>query len=360
MEKPSTPHYTQIVVLFLLAAGSLLKSSRAQDLNSRTVKNHRQTPDRQRPLLHHDKDKSNNPPNSPKPKVKAGKSSLSFGKLWNFLKELWTYINNDRIFAVSAGVAFYGLLSIVPGIAALISIYGLFTKRATVVDQISKISRVLPPEIASIIGDQALRIANQPTQTLGLAVLISFALSLWSSNSATKSTFDALNVVFETREKRGTIGLNLQTIGFTMVGLLLALLAIAASVVLPLVLKYVFLGPIVELLLKSLTWPIFLVVISLAIATLYRFGPSHTHPQWRWATPGVAFATLAWGGMSLLFSWYAASFGKFNETYGSLGAAAVLMTWLWLSALLVLIGAEIDSIIYDRPHPIPQKAIHNT
>ncbi|MDP8998236.1 MAG: YihY/virulence factor BrkB family protein [Pseudomonadota bacterium] len=281
----------------------------------------------------------------------------SFGKFWDFLKELWTYVNNDRIFAVSAGVAFYGLLSLVPGIAALISVYGLFTTRATVVDHISKIAQVFPAEIASIIGDQALRIANQPPKSLGIAVLISFTLSLWSSNSATKSTFDALNVAFETRERRGTIGLNLQTIGFTLAGLLFALLAIAATVVVPLMLKYVWLTPFVVTLFQTLTWPIFLVVVSLAIATLYRFGPSHTDPRWRWATPGVVFATATWGGMSFLFSWYAASFGKFNETYGSLGAAAVLMTWLWLSALLVLIGAEIDSIFYDQPHPEPSQPI---
>ena len=279
-----------------------------------------------------------------------------FGKLWHFLHELWTYVQNDRIFAVSAGVAFYGLLSLVPGIAALISIYGLFTTRATVVDHISKISQLLPPEIASIIGDQALRIANQPAGALGFAVFISIALSLWSSNSATKSTFDALNVAFETRERRGIVSLNLQTICFTIAVLLLALLAIAASVILPLMLNYVLLGPIVRPLLQFLTWPIFLVVVSLAIATLYRFGPSHTDPQWRWFTPGVAFATLTWGGMSLLFSWYAASFGKFNETYGSLGAAAVLMTWLWLTALLVLTGAEIDSIYYDLPQRQPTKS----
>ena len=268
---------------------------------------------------------------------------------------MWVYVNKDRIFAVSAGVAFYGLLSLVPGIAALISIYGLFTTRATIVNQISTIARVLPPEIASIIGDQAMRIANQPAQTLGLAVVISFALSLWSSNSATKSTFDALNVAFETRERRGTIGLNLQTISFTAATLVLALLAIVASVVLPHLFKFIYLGPLVETLLKTLTWPIFLIIVSLAIATLYRFGPCHSHPKWRWATPGVAFATLSWGGMSLLFSWYAASFGKFNETYGSLGAAAVLMTWLWLSALLILIGAEMDSIIYDQSHPVTEK-----
>ena len=354
MEHPPPARHTWIVILLIFAADLVLKSLFTSSVASVNNKITTQPEHQQRPLLRHDLNQAISEPHCPPPlKVQTGKFSISFGQLWDFLKELWTYINNDRIFAVSAGVAFYGLLSLVPGIAALISIYGLFNTRATVVDQISKIARILPPEIASIIGDQALRIANQQVQTLGLAVCISFALSLWSSNSATKSTFDALNVAFETREKRGMIGLNLQTIGFTLAGLILALLAIAASVVLPLVLKYVSLGPFVEPLLKTLTWPIFLAVVSVAIATLYRFGPSHTHPQWRWATPGVAFATLSWGAMSLLFSWYAASFGNFNETYGSLGAAAVLMTWLWLTALLVLIGAEIDSIIYDQPHPAP-------
>ncbi len=270
-------------------------------------------------------------------------------RFWRFLTELWGALNTDRIFAVSAGVAFYGLLSLVPGLAALISIYGLFTDRATIINQVGKIAQVLPAEIASVIGDQAMRIANQPAKTLGFALLVSFVLSLWSSNAATKAGFDALNVAFETPEKRGTIGLNLQTIGFTLAGLVIALLAMAAAVIMPLILNHLWLGTVIETLLKTLVWPLFLLAVSLAIAAVYRFGASHTHPQWRWATPGVAFATLSWGGLSLLFSWYAANFGKFNETYGSLGAAAVLMTWLWLSALLVLTGAEIDSIFYDEP-----------
>ncbi len=268
-----------------------------------------------------------------------------------FVKNLWAAINKDRIFAVSAGVAFYGLLSIVPALAAMISLYGLFTDRATIVSQIGRMSQFLPPEIASIIGDQAQRISSQPTQTLGFAFLISLLLSVWSSNAAMKAVFDALNVAFEKEEKRGVISLNLQSLGLTLAILVIGLFAIAAGVILPVILERMALTPVIESLLQIAVWPIMLILVSLTVAVLFRFGASRPWAPWRWLTPGVSFTTITWGLLSFGFSTYATNFGNFNETYGSLGAAAVLMTWLWFSTLLLLIGAEIDSIYYEGSTP---------
>lgn len=265
-----------------------------------------------------------------------------------FMKELWNDVNSDRIFSVAAGVGFYGLLSLVPALAALIALYGLFTDRATAVDQVARLSSILPAEVATVIFDQATRIAGQPGQTLGFAFALSLVLSLWSANSAMKEVFDALNVAFEESEKRGVVRLNLQSLGFTLFTVVFALLAIAAVIILPLLLRRVGLDAVADNLISIGRWPVLLAVVSLGIAVLYRFGPSHTHPKWRWATPGIAFASLSWLALSGLFSWYAANFGKFNQTYGSLGAAAVLLTWMWLSALLVLTGAEIDSNYYEH------------
>lgn len=268
-----------------------------------------------------------------------------------FVKKLWAAINKDRICAVSAGVAFYGLLSIVPALAAMISLYGLFTDRATILSQIARISQFLPAEIALIIGDQAQRISSQPTQTLGFAFLISLLLSIWSSNASMKAVFDALNVAFEKEEKRSVIFLNLQSLGLTFGILVIGLFAIAAGVVLPVILSRLALSTALENVLQIMVWPIMLIIVSLTVAVLFRFGASRPWAPWRWITPGVGFTTFTWGLLSFVFSTYATHFGNFNETYGSLGAAAVLMTWLWFSTLLLLTGAEFDSIYYEGSTP---------
>ena len=97
------------------------------------------------------------------------------------------------------------------------------------------------------------------------------------------------------------------------------------------------------LLLKVSRWPALLVVISLALAFLYRYGPSRERPKWRWISVGSAFATVGWLAVSLLFSWYAENFGTYNKTYGTLGAVVGFMVWMWLSTIVVLVGAELDS-----------------
>ena len=238
-----------------------------------------------------------------------------------------------------------------PALAAMISLYGLFTDRATILSQIARISQFLPAEIALIIGDQAQRISSQPTQTLGFAFLISLLLSIWSSNASMKAVFDALNVAFEKEEKRSVIFLNLQSLGLTFGILVIGLFAIAAGVVLPVILSRLALSTALENVLQIMVWPIMLIIVSLTVAVLFRFGASRPWAPWRWITPGVGFTTFTWGLLSFVFSTYATHFGNFNETYGSLGAAAVLMTWLWFSTLLLLTGAEFDSIYYEGSTP---------
>src|SRR5829696_2846421 len=125
--------------------------------------------------------------------------------------------------------------------------------------------------------------------------------------------------------------------------LIFALVAIGAVVALPVVLNYIGLGRATELLIVIGRWPILFVVVALWTALIYRYGPSRDTPKWRWVTWGSAFASLAWIVPSILFSWYAANFGSYNKTYGSLGAAMGFMTWIWLSTIVVLLGAELDA-----------------
>ena len=156
---------------------------------------------------------------------------------------------------------------------------------------------------------------------------------------------DALNVVYDEKEKRGFIKLNLVSLAFTIAAILALLMAIGEVVVLPLLLGYVGLGGKSELLLSLLRWPILLIGILIGLAVLYRYGPSRREPRWRWLSVGSIFATGAWLASSALLSWYLANFANYDATYGSLGAAIGLMTWMWVSTIVILVGAELNSEI---------------
>ena len=259
--------------------------------------------------------------------------------LWRTYEE----ISNDRVLAVAAGVTFYTLLAIFPAIAAFVSLYGLFADAGTINHQLASLSGLLPGGAVDIIGDQVKRIASKPHGSLGLAFFFGLAVSLWSANAGMKSMFDALNVVYGEKEKRGFIALNARSLAFTVGAMFFLVVAIAAVVVLPLVLQAIGLGWLAEWAMTIARWPLLLAVTVAGLAVLYRYGPSRQEARWGWITWGSGIAAVAWLAASMLFSWYVSSFSNYNETYGSLGAAIGFMTWMWLSATIILIGAEINA-----------------
>jgi membrane protein len=261
----------------------------------------------------------------------------------DILLRVYQNIGEDRIVVVAAGITFYCLLGIFPAIAALVAIYGLFADPTSIAAHLDSASDLLPEGAIDVIRDQMNRVAAQGTGTLGATFIIGLAVSLWSANAATKSLFDALNLVYDEKEKRGLVRLNFVSLAFTTAGILLALLAIAAIVVIPIVLAYLGLAGATAILVKVLRWPMLLVLVGIALALLYRYGPSRARPQWRWVTWGSGFAAVTWLAVSLLFSWYAGNFGSYNKTYGSLGAVIGFMIWIWLSTMVILIGAEIEA-----------------
>ena len=254
-------------------------------------------------------------------------------------------LSEDRIIAIAAGVTFYVLLAIFPAIAALISLYGLFADPATISQHIETLAGIVPGGAIDIVREQIDRVTSQGAQTLGWTLVVGLAISLWSANAGMKALFDALNVVYHEKEKRGFFKLNTISLAVTLGSIVFLLIAIATVTILPMVLEYVGLSGASQLLITIGRWPALLVGVSLGIALIYRFGPSRDAPQWQWISWGSAFAAVSWLVASMLFSWYAANFGSYNETYGSLGAAIGFMTWVWISGIVVLLGAKINAEI---------------
>jgi membrane protein len=261
----------------------------------------------------------------------------------DILWRIYQNIGEHRVIAIAAGVTFYVLLAIFPAIAALVSVYGLFADAASINSHLTSMASVLPGGAVDIVGEQITRLTAQPAAKLGLTFFFGLAISLWSANAGIKALFDALNIVYGEKEKRGFFKLNLVSLTFTAGVLVFALIALAAVVVLPIALEYVGLGRVTDLLVRIGRWPVMFLVVALGIALIYRYGPSRDTPRWRWISWGSAFAALTWIVASILFSWYASHFGSYNKTYGSLGAAIGFMTWIWLSTIVVLMGAELDA-----------------
>jgi membrane protein len=261
----------------------------------------------------------------------------------DILLRVYNGISENRILLVAAGVTFYTLLAIFPGIAALISIYGLFADPGSIASHLDTIESVAPGGALDVLRDQMTRLASQGGTALGVSFLISLVISLWTANSGIKAIFDALNIVYQEEEKRSFIKLNAITLLVTLGIVVFILLTLAAVVVIPVVLTFIPLPGLIAFLVRAGRWPILLVLVTLALQVLYRYGPSRTTSQWRWVTWGSVFAAIVWLAASVLFSWYVANFGSYNKTYGSLGAIIGFMTWIWLSIIVVLVGAKLNA-----------------
>jgi membrane protein len=254
-------------------------------------------------------------------------------------------ILDDRVMALAAGVTFYSLLALFPAIAAGVSCYALFADAAMIGKHLSILGDVIPAGTLDLLGAEISRIAAKSDGKLTVGFLVGLGVALWSANAGMKSIFDALNIIYDEEEKRGLIRLNLVSLLFTACAIAAAALAVALVVVFPLLSAALGFGSLDFPLIGLMRWPAMFVALIVGLAFLYRYGPSRQRAKWRWISVGSAAAALIWLAASSLFSWYLGNFANYNATYGALGAAIGLMMWIWLSTIVVLAGAELNSEI---------------
>ncbi len=252
-------------------------------------------------------------------------------------------IDDDRLLATAAGVVFFGLLAIFPAVTALVSFYGLFADPVTIGDNLQTLAMMLPEGAFQIVEDQVARVVSHGNTALGITFLFGLVLAIWSANAGVKAIIDTLNVAYEEREKRGFIQLNMVSLAFTVGGIVALLLMVGAVVAFPLALDHLGIAPESKLIVTLARWPLLLVILLGALAILYRFAPSRDAPRWQWLSVGAVTAAVLWIAGSALLSWYLSAFANYNATYGSLGAAIGLMMWMWMSAIVVMFGAELNS-----------------
>ncbi|WP_432761519.1 YihY/virulence factor BrkB family protein [Rhizobium calliandrae] len=258
---------------------------------------------------------------------------------WRVVSE----VSDDRVTLIAAGVTFYLLLATFPALTALVSLYGLVADPTTISEHLRVLLGVLPPGAFELISEQLTALTAKPHGTLGFTFFVSFAMALWSTHGGTLALFDAMNVAYEETEKRGYIRLNIIALCFTLCAMVSAAAVIGLVAILPLLLNFLWLSSYQEELALLGRWPALLLLVTSAILAIYRFGPSREPARLRWMTWGALLTVLAWLAMSFAFSFYLSHFANYNATYGTLGALIGFLIWTWLSATILIIGAELNA-----------------
>ncbi len=267
--------------------------------------------------------------------------------LFRILKRAGHRAYDDDIATIASGVAFFVVLAVFPGVTAIVGLYSLFAG--------PRLGEVLQGTLPSVLPDYAVRVISRQigymvtngasdAEQLGAASVVGAATLLLSINRGTTALFRGLNAVYgQRRDTRGFLKFIMTSLAFTIGGIAFLFFAVAAVVLFPGILRMVGLEATTEHILDLLRWPAILVVAALALAVVYRFGPSRDTVDWRWIALGSTAASLLWVCASLLFSWAMAWLGTLDQLYGSVGAMIGFMLWIWLSVTVVLIGAELDA-----------------
>ena len=255
----------------------------------------------------------------------------------------WAEISDQNLFLIAGGVTYAVLLALFPGLAALVSIYGLAFDTAQIEKQVAALSGVLPVQTQELLSQEMHSLVEGSTGALGVAAVFGLLLALWSASRGMSGLITAINIAYEEKERRSFLRFNLIALGLTLGVVVGGGLAIALIAVLPGAMQLLAVGSATKWLLLLVQWPLLIVLVMAGLALLYRFGPDRVKPQWRWVTPGAIAATVLWIIASIGFTFYVTNFNSYNKTYGSLGGVVILLTWLYLSALVVPLGAVINA-----------------
>lgn len=273
----------------------------------------------------------------------AAPTQFSWAAWWRILKRVYAEVNDDRVMLIAAGATYYLLLALFPALAAFVSLYGFVADPSTIAEHVAFLGGLLPRGGLDLIKSQLDALAAQNESALSIGFATGLAIALWSANSGVKTLFDAMNIAYDETEKRGFFALNLWSLMFTLGAIVVGILLIVSVGVVPALLALLRLDGWTEAIISFGRWPVMLVFVWFGITLIYRYGPSRERAKWRWLTWGSALATLVWIAVSIGFSFYLQNFADYNATYGSLGAVIGFMIWVWLSVMILIVGAELNA-----------------
>ncbi|WNM62600.1 YihY/virulence factor BrkB family protein [Candidatus Nitrospira neomarina] len=270
-------------------------------------------------------------------------SQITNAGWWDILLRVKDQISQDNVSIVAAGVAFYAVLALFPALAAIVSLYGLITEVSDVQAQITSLSSFLPQDAQTLIEEQLTTISTSGQSALSLGAIGGLLFAIWSASKGMSAMITSLNIAYNEEEERSFIKVTALAIGLTVGSLVFVILTLFLITLLPAVLGMLGFGQIMQTVLSLSRWPLLAVIVMGGLAILYRYAPCRNYPRWQWVSWGAGIATLMWIIGSSAFAIYANDYSSYNQTYGSLGAAVILLMWFWLTAFIVMVGAEINS-----------------
>lgn len=260
-------------------------------------------------------------------------------------------LSRDHISIMAAGIAYYAMLSIFPGMSALVITYGLVADPLSIAHHISALTGVLPKEALNLLAAQLNALVSAPPEKLGIGLVVSVLIAVWSATSGTSAMMNALTVAYAGREERGLLHFYGLSIALTIGGVVFVLCALVLIAGVPAAATRLALPPVWQEILPMIRFPLLAVLAFVGLGTLYRLAPDRRRPAWDFWRPGTIAASLLWLAGSAAFSFYASHFGSYDRTYGSLGAVAIMLVWLYVSAYIVLAGAELNGEIFRPDEP---------
>jgi membrane protein len=256
---------------------------------------------------------------------------------------IWEDLGRDNVSIVAAGVAFYGMLAVFPAISVLVSLYGVFADSADVEAHFATLKGVILEDAWQLLNNQLTSVTEAADNQLGIGAAVGLVIAVWSAGAGVRALMTALNIAYHESEKRSLFTFYGTAFLFTIGIVLVGLFSLGVVVAVPAVLNLIQLGALTKVIVTLFPWVVLAIVIMTMLALLYRHGASRENPKTRWVSWGAVAATLLWIVASLGFSFYVSNFASYNETYGSLGAVVILLMWFWISAYIVLLGAEMNA-----------------
>ena len=254
-------------------------------------------------------------------------------------------LRQHNLTLIAAGVAYYAFLAFVPAIVAFISIYGLVADATEVERQVGDIAGALPAEVQEFLVFQLTSIIDASSAGVSIALIIAIVLALWSASSGMAALITGLHVAHGQDEPKGFVAKRGKALALTFGAMVFLGIVVFLLAALPPLLSNAGLEAAGRVALNILRWPILAVVMIVGIGLLYRFAVPGRAAGWLGVlTPGTVVAMLGWLVVSALFAVYTANFASLSKTYGALASIVVVLLWLWLSSLLVLVGAEVDAV----------------
>lgn len=261
------------------------------------------------------------------------------------LLRAWKEAKADNVPIIAGGVAFFAFLAIFPAMIAAITLWGLVVTPQGAAEQAQELTAGLPEDASAILTDQLASVAESGSTGLGIGLVISVLLALWSASGGTGNLIKAVNIAYDEEDGRGFVKAKALALAMTLGAVVFLVSAVGLVAVVPPVLDQLGLGVVGAVLAQVARWVLLVVLVAVALAVVYRFAPDRDDPQLRWASLGAIVATVLWIVASVGFSLYVSNFGEsgYAETYGAVAGVAILMLWLYLTAYIILLGAEINA-----------------